>query len=428
VFALLDGNNFYASCERVFRPSLQGRPIVVLSNNDGCVIARSEEAKAIGVKMGHPWFQCRKMVDTHGLVAVSANFTLYGDMSSRMMSLAAGLGPEQEIYSIDECFIGLHGVQGDLTERAWKVRNRIMKWIGLPCGIGIGQTKTLAKLANHIAKDAERKPGSYPAELARVCNLAALSPEQIKDIFKQTDVHEIWGVGRRIGDVLFREGIKTAYDLTRIDIATIRKRWNVTLEKTVRELKGQSCINLEHEAQKKQIACTRSFGHPVTNLEAMAEAVSEFASRAAEKLRQQDSVAGQVYVFIHTSPFRPGKQKSTGATLPMRPTDDSRMIVQSAVNALKSVYADGYEWVKAGVILMDIQDATLHQTEINFDETPTNSRLMQAMDKINLKFGKGTLAIGSTGVTKQVHEWGMKQERRTPNYTTSWEDMPIARA
>ena len=196
MYALVDGNNFYVSCERVFRPSLQGRPVVVLSNNDGCAIARSNEAKELGIKMGAPWFQIKHLEDEAGLVALSANFTLYRDMSDRMMSLAAGLGPTQEIYSIDESFIGLDGVRGDLTERARKIRARINQWVGLPCGIGIAPTKTLSKLANHIAKTAERKPGSYPSDLAQVCNLAALPTSDLDAVLAATDVGEVWGVGR----------------------------------------------------------------------------------------------------------------------------------------------------------------------------------------------------------------------------------------
>ena len=207
MYALVDGNNFYVSCERVFRPSLQGRPVIVLSNNDGCAIARSNEAKELGIKMGAPWFQIRHLEKTAGLVALSANFTLYGDMSDRMMTLAAGLGPTQEIYSIDESFIGLHGVRGDLTRRAHIIRDRILRWTGIPCGIGIAPTKTLAKLGNFIAKTAERKPGSYPEHLATVCNLAALSQGESEAILGATDVGEVWGVGRRIATQLREGGI-----------------------------------------------------------------------------------------------------------------------------------------------------------------------------------------------------------------------------
>jgi DNA polymerase V len=202
MYALVDGNNFYVSCERVFRPSLQGRPVVVLSNNDGCAIARSNEAKALGIKMGAPWFQIRHLEEQAGLVALSANFTLYGDMSDRMMSLAAGLGPSQEIYSIDESFISLQGVRDCHTKRAQVVRDRILQWVGIPCGVGIAPTKTLAKLANYIAKTAERKPGSYPAELAQVCNLATLPQADLDAVLAATEVGEVWGVGRRIGEQL----------------------------------------------------------------------------------------------------------------------------------------------------------------------------------------------------------------------------------
>jgi DNA polymerase V len=288
VYALVDGNNFYVSCERVFRPSLQGRPVVVLSNNDGCAIARSNEAKDLGIKMGAPWFQIKHLEDEAGLVALSANFTLYGDMSDRMMSLAAGLGPTQEVYSIDESFIGLEGVRGDLTERARKIRARINQWIGVPCGVGIAPTKTLAKLANHIAKTAERKPGSYPAELAQVCNLAALPASDLDAVLGATGVGEVWGVGPRIGAQLKEAGIHTVLDLMQLSPSTVRANWSVVLERTVRELQGQPCIGLDDApAAKKEIACTRSFGHAVTELQPLIEAVSEFASRAAVKLRKQ---------------------------------------------------------------------------------------------------------------------------------------------
>lgn len=243
MYALVDGNNFYVSCERVFRPSLNGRPVVVLSNNDGCAIARSNEAKALGIRMGAPWFQIRHMEETHGLVALSANFTLYGDMSDRMMSLAAGLGPTQEIYSIDESFIGLQGVRGDLTQRSHVIRDRIHQWVGIPCGVGIGQTKTLAKLANYIAKTAERKPGSYPAELAQVCNLTALPAQDLDDVLAATLVEEVWGVGRKIAAQLHESGVHTVLALARLDPATVRRRWSVVLERTVRELQGKGTVH-----------------------------------------------------------------------------------------------------------------------------------------------------------------------------------------
>lgn len=431
MFALLDGNNFYVSCERVFRPALIGHPVVVLSNNDGCVISRSEEAKSVGVKMGAPWFQCKTLVQQHGIIALSPNFTLYGDMSNRMMALAADLGPEQEIYSIDECFIGMHGVHGHLVNRAVRVREHILRSTGLPTCIGIGPTKTLAKLANHIAKDAERKPGSYPKKLKQVCNLAALDPDTVAQLLQSTPVQEIWGIGRRISARLKAGGIVNALQLREMDAATVRKIGSVTLEKTVRELRGVPCIELEHAVQKKQIACTRSFGQKVSRLSSLIEAVSEFASRAAEKLRLQRSVAGQVYVFIHTSRHRPGKQCSVGATMPLRPTNSTPAIVQTAVKVLQQLYRPGLAWAKAGVVLLDLQDFAVSQGKFEFDTVPSPapaSKLMLAMDAVNSKFGKGTLAIASTGITEPLHDWGMRQERRTPHYTTNWDEMPVVRA
>lgn len=227
MFALVDGNNFFVSCERVFRRSLEGQPVVVLSNNDGCCIARSNEAKALGVKMAQPWHEVRHLEESDGLVALSANFALYGDMSDRMMSIASGLGPTQEIYSIDESFIGLDGVRGDLRERALAVRSRILDWTGIPCGIGIGPTKTLSKLANHIGKTAERKPGSYSPEHAQVCDMSKLSHDQIDALLGATPVGDVWGVGRRIGAQLVEGGVATALDLARLDppASSVDGRW-----------------------------------------------------------------------------------------------------------------------------------------------------------------------------------------------------------
>ena len=432
MFALVDGNNFYVSCERVFRPSLNGRPVVVLSNNDGCAIARSNEAKALGIKMGAPWFQIRHMEDSDGLVALSANFTLYGDMSDRMMSLAAGLGPTQEIYSIDESFIGLQGVRGDLTKRAHAIRARINQWVGIPCGVGIGQTKTLAKLANHIAKTAERKPGSYPAELAQVCNLAALPPQDLDDVLATTLVEEVWGVGRKLAAQLHEGGVHTVLDLARLDPATVRRRWSVVLERTVRELQGMQCIDLDDApAPKKQIACTRSFGQAITELVPLVEAVSEFASRAAEKLRQQGGVASQLLVFCHTSPFRPGPRFNRSIVVPLRrPTADTGELVSAAAASMRRIYKPGYKMAKAGVMLLDLVPGGVLQGEVDLEEKDhrDRTRLMVALDALNQRYGKGTVHSANTGGTNKRQAWVMKQERRTPQYTTRWEDVPVAKA
>ncbi|MEQ6473833.1 Y-family DNA polymerase [Comamonas sp. wu1-DMT] len=432
MFALIDGNNFYVSCERAFRPALQGIPVVVLSNNDGCAISRSDEAKALGVKMGQPFFQLLDLVEHKGLVCLSPNFELYGDMSDRMMSLAAGLGPTQEIYSIDESFIGdLDGVR-DLTRRAFAIRARILRWTGIPTCVGLAPTKTLAKLCNHVAKDSERKPGSYPAELQRVCNWAELSEQQRTDILARTAASEVWGVGRRISAQLAEQGVLTALDLARLPAQVARDGWSVVLERTVRELQGVSCISLETApAAKKQIACTRSFGHPITTLPPLIEAVSEFATRAAEKLRAGGLRAGALHVFVHTSPFRPGRRfYETAVTQLQPPSSDTKALVNAAVHGLRSIYQPGYQLSKAGVLLQDLCPATIQQGNLLFEEPGRDqSKLMEAMDKVNKRFGKGTVHVASTGVPELDESgWRMRQERRTPRYTTNLDEIPIARA
>ena len=432
MFALIDANNFYVSCERVFRPSLEGIPVVVLSNNDGCAVARSNEAKALGIKMGQPWFQIKHFADSHGLVALSANFALYGDISDRVASLTAGFGPHQEIYSIDESFIDITGIRGDHVDRGKRLRERILQWTSIPCGIGIGQTKTLAKLANHVAKTSERKPGSYPPHFAQVCNLALLTKTELEEVFQATEVGEVWGIGRRISAQLNAGGIFTVQDLMRLDSATIRARWSVVLERTVRELQGTSCIAFEDmPANKKEIASTRSFGHPVQELYQLVEAVTEFATRTCEKLRKQDGHTAQVMVFIRTSPFRKNdKQFSRSITVPLRrPTCDTRLVVQASVMGLKSIFKEGFNYAKAGVMLLELQPSSQVQHELDLDEPePDQSKLMITMDKLNQKYGKGTLIVGSAGVEGDKREWSMRQERRTPAYTTCWQDMPIVRA
>lgn len=431
MFALVDGNNFYVSCERAFRPALKNRPVVVLSNNDGCAIARSNEAKALGIRMGAPWFECRQLAEEHGVVALSANFVLYGDMSDRMMSVAAGLGPGQEIYSIDESFIDMAGVKGDLTMRAQRVRERVLQWTGIPTGIGIATTKTLAKLANHIAKSADRKPGSYPAELARVCNLSSLPAADLDAVLQATDICEVWGVGRRIADQLNQSGVHNVLDLARLDPATVRRGWSVVLERTVRELQGQQCITLDEQpSPKKEIAFTRSFGGAVTELEDLVAAVTRFASGAAVKLRAQGSKAGQLQVFAHTSAFRPGPKYSRSLILPLRrPTDDTVVLVNAAVRGIEAIYRPGFNFAKAGVMLLDLQDGSVEQAELDLEpEAPPRGQLMDALDKLNDRYGRGTVTVASAGVKGPQRDHEMKQKLLTPQYTTCWEDLPVAKA
>lgn len=433
MYALLDGNNFYVSCERVFRPSLQGKPVIVLSNNDGCAIARSNEAKALGIRMGTPFHEVRKALPDAGVVALSANFTLYGDMSNRMMAIAAGLGPRQEVYSIDECFVGLHGMGGDLRDRALRLRERLLQWIGIPCGIGIAPTKTLAKLANHIAKEAERRPGAaYPAELARVCDLGRVGC--LDELLAATGVADLWGIGRQLSQQLAEEGIGNALALARADAAALRRRFGVVVERTVRELQGVSCLAVDDvPAARKEVSCTRAFGEAVTALEPLEQAVSEYAARAAFKLRQQNSQAGQVLVFIHTNPFRRReRQYARSITLPLRrPSADTAALTATALRGLRSIWKAGYRIHKAGVILLDLQDAAVVQGELELDgdeRWPQGDRLMATLDRLNDRYGRGTVHLASAGLGGDRRSWTMKQQWRTPQYTTCWEDLPVARA
>ncbi len=432
MYALVDGNNFYVSCERVFRPDLNGRPVVTLSNNDGCAIARSNEAKALGIRMGAPWFQIQHLQKDAGLVAFSANFALYGDMSRRMMRVAAGLGPFQEIYSIDESFIGLQGVSGDLGLRSRTYRDSILRWTGIPCGVGIGATKTLAKFANYIAKTTERQPGRYPANLARVCNLATLPRADLEALMAATDVGEVWGVGRQIGRQLKEAGVNTVLDLTRLSPSLVRTRWSVVLERTVRELQGEPCLRLDETLPaKQQIACARSFGRPVTELNALIEAVSTFVSRAAEKLRQQRCLAGKVQVFAHTSPFREGPGYSQSLIIPLRrPTSDTRWLIHAAVKGITQIYQPGFEFAKAGVMLLDLISDTHGQHELDFEDHAPLERvgLMTSFDAINTRFGQGTVHMARTGMAQADRQWVMCQAKLSPSYTTCWSDLLRVRA
>jgi len=435
MLALVDINNAYCSMERVFRPDLRRVPLVVLSNNDGCAVARSDEARALGVKMGQPFFQFRHLQEEAGLIALSANFGLYGDMSDRFMSLAAGLGPEQEVYSIDETFISLAGVPGDLVGRSRVLRARILQWLGLPSSIGIGPTKTLAKFANHVAKAAERKPGSYPPEHAQVCHLGALPPQRLEELLEATQVGDVWGVGPRIEEQLRAAGITTAGQLAKLDATTALVNWSVVLERTVRELQGTPCIAFEDApAPRQQIASTRSFGAPVQELEPLIQAISEFATRAAEKLREQQGHTARVVVFIRTSPFRRrDAQFSRSTVVPLRrPCADTATIVSAAIQGLKSIYQPGYNYAKAGVMLVELQPAAEGQLELGLeDDEPLRdrARLMQALDAINDRYGKGTMKLGSAKARLAPQAtWETKVERRTPGYTTDWAAMPVARS
>ena len=385
------------------------------------------------MRMGHPWHEIRHLEHQAGLVALSANFALYGDMSDRMASLVAALGHRHEVYSIDESFVDLSGIRGDMTERAHAIRARVLQWVGIPCGVGIAHTKTLAKLANHVAKTTERKPGSYPSKLAQVCNLAQLPREDLDAVLDSTDVGEVWGVGRKITAQLKVAGIETVLDLARLDPATVRRRWSVVLERTVRELQGMPCIGLDDQPPpKKEIACTRSFGQPVSGLADLEQAVSTFASMAAQKLRRQSSHTAYVLVFIHTSPYRKGPQYARSITVPLlRATSDTVPVVNASLAGLRRIYRSGYAFIKAGVMLLDLHSAKLRQGELDLEpleaQDCARERLMGVLDELNQRYGRGTLKLASAGVEAlgERASWAMRQERRSPAYTTCWDDMLV---
>lgn len=420
-FALVDGNNFYVSCERVFNPSLEGKPVVVLSNNDGCAVARSAEVKALGIRMATPWFQMQDLAKKHGIIALSSNYTLYADMSNRMMSVLRQFSPQQEIYSIDECFLGLDGFKRDLTTYGQEIRQQVRCWTGIPVCVGIGSSKTLAKLANHVAKKQPQWNG--------VCNLSAMPEEERDQLMASIEVGEVWGVGRKLREQLTAMNISTVLALKQADTAVIRRRFSVVLERTVLELRGISCMELEAIApSKQQIVCSRSFGQPVLHLAELREAVSSYATRAAEKLRRQSSIAGAIHVYITTSPFREkDPQYSQGITIPLpQSTDDTLKLIHAVQWGLKRIYRPGYRYAKAGVMLMDIGPVgSRQQTLFTHDEAGNRSaKLMQALDSINRKMGKDTLFLASSGIGKG---WRMKQGNKSPCYTTSWGDLAEVR-
>jgi len=418
--ALIDGNNFYVSCERVFNPALEGRPVVVLSNNDGCVVARSAEVKALGVKMGTPWFQLKDQARKHGILALSSNYALYADMSSRMMSVLGSYSPQQEIYSIDECFLGLDGFPpAELAAYGQRIRQQVKQWVGLPVCVGIAATKTLAKLANHCAK-------KNLAGREGVCDFGRMSVPQMDALLDRIGIGEVWGVGRRLTEKLTRRGITTVKQLRDADTKTLRREFSVVLERTVLELRGIACVELEEAApNKQQIICSRSFGRYVYSLDELNEAVAGYLARAAEKLRYQGSLAGALQVYVRTNPFNPDHpQYQRGLTLPLpQATSDSVVLTRAALWALKRLYKPGYAYQKAGVMLLDLSDAATPQGCL-FTGHRDNTTLMQVMDRVNRQWGRGTLKLAAEGVQQG---WRMRRQRMSPAYTTNWNELARVR-
>ncbi|MGY2970410.1 DNA polymerase V [Pantoea sp. PA1] len=420
MFALVDVNSFYASCETVFRPDLRGKPVVVLSNNDGCVIARSAEAKALQIPMGAPYFKLKNDFRRHNVQVFSSNYALYADMSNRVMTTLEDMAPAVEIYSIDEAFMCLDGMQRltSLDDLGRKVRARIKQETHLTVGVGIAQTKTLAKLANHAAKKWSKTGGVLDfSNIDRQKKLLALVP-----------VEDVWGVGRRISKKLNAMGITTAKDLAEQSTYIIRKHFNVVLERTVRELRGEPCLELEEFAPtKQQIVCSRSFGSRITEYMDMRQAVCAFAERAAEKLRKERQYCKQIAVFVRTSPHAEGEvfygNQANGKLL--TPSNDTRDIIRVAMDALDQIWLDGHRYMKAGVMLGDFFSQGVSQLNL-FDEyrpQPNSEALMRVVDGLN-QSGKASLFFAGQGIEKS---WAMKREMLSPAYTTRFADLPVVK-
>ena len=419
--ALIDCNNFYVSCERVFNPALKRKPIIVLSNNDGCVIARSQDVKNLGIKMGVPWFRVQNFAKRHKIIVFSSNYTLYADMSNRMMKIISEFGPNQEVYSIDECFLDLSGFKHlGLTDYGQSIRSTINRLVGLPVCVGVGASKTLAKLANHLAKKRLVLDG--------VCDLNTIKRDALDFLFSKIEVKEVWGVGRRIEKKLAKYGVNTVLDLKRSSPQVIRKRFSIVMERTVRELNGEYCIPLgEITPPKKQLVCSRGFGTPVSSLSELNEAVITYTTRVAEKLRCQRSVAAMVYVFIQTNPFKEKDQQyNSGRLVPLtKPTNDTRKLISAALGGLQNIYKPGFSYKKAGVLLDGLLPSNQYQKDL-FDDRGSQEHsesLMQAIDGINNKMGSGTIKFTGEGLEKH---WRAKAEKKTQCYTTSIDEIPVA--
>ncbi len=419
-YALVDCNNFYVSCERVFNPYLRGIPVVVLSNNDGCAVARSNEAKQLGIAMGEPYFKIERLCDQKGVAVLSSNYGLYADLSARVMSVIADEVPAYEIYSIDECFVDLSGIPGDLAARCRALRKMVAMWTGIPVSVGIAPTKTLAKLANRLAKKSTKANG--------VVDLAG-RVDLTETALKRVEVGDVWGVGRRFAERLGSFGIRTAFDLAEREDRWLRHEFGIVLVRTATELRGEPVHNLETQPQPRQsCTCSRSFGTPTADIEAVAAAISEFAQAAAERLRHEGMVAGHLQVYAYTNRFRKdGVQGVLSSSRPLTPpTADSARIVRTALALIRSCHGpEGCEWSKAGVLLTDLYYADRVQADLfSVVDTRKSTALMKAIDGVNARFGRRSVGFGPS--TDEAG-WQMRRDSLSPSWTTKWSDIPRVR-
>ncbi len=416
-FALVDCNNFYASCERVFEPRLLGRPIVVLSNNDGCVVARSQESKAIGIAMGVPLFQIREIVKQHRVVVRSSNYALYGDMSERVMTILSASAPGHEIYSIDEIFLDLERLAvPDLSAWCRSLRQRVRQCTGIPVSIGVGQTKTLSKVANKMAKASSDDDGVF-----------IITAENGKDVLQKMPVGDVWGIGRRWSKMLNSRGIETALDLRDAQDGWIRQHMGVVGLRTVYELRGTSCHDLEKTAPDKQTTCcSRTFARASSDKHQVQNAVLSYAERAGEKIRRAGQVCRVVQVFIRTDRHDENTQPFSASSLEalMTPSNDSRVIVAAALRVFQHIWRAGIPYRKAGVLLLDLSPAKDVMPSLFDDRLSGSDPLMKAVDKMNDRFGRGAVGLG---LSAKNAKWRMRQQNLSPRYTTRWQDIPRAR-
>ena len=416
--ALVDCNSFYVSCERLFNPSIIKKPVVVLSSNDGCVISRSTEAKILGIKMGEPYFKVEKIVKKNNVKVFSSNYSLYGDISRRVMKTLKQFSPQIEIYSIDEAFLNLSSVKDeDLLEHGNKIRKTVLKWTGIPTSIGIATTKTLSKAANHIAKK----------EKSGIINL--INSKQIDKLLAEIKINDVWGVGRQLTKFYITNGISTAYQLKNTANSWVKKNTNVFGSRTAMELKGVSCISLEPYQEKRKNCCvSRSFGKKVTKLEELKESITTHCLNVAEKIRVDNQTAKKVTVFIRTSPFQKDKNyyaNSKDIDLPIK-TNDSIELVKQALVALRYIYRKGYKYQKAGIILSGLNDINIYKknlfSSINSEEK--RKKLMKAIDYTNIKYGRQTLSIAQAGLKKK---WNIKKQHSSKIDTACFDFLPVVR-
>jgi len=416
--ALVDCNSFYASCERIFNPKLLGKPIVVLSNNDGCIITRSAEAKALGIKMGEPYFKAKKIIEKNNVEVFSSNYSLYGDISQRVMEILLGFSPDVEIYSIDEAFLSFKGFKNyELSKYCKYIKKTINQWVGIPVSIGIGSTKTLSKIANHLAKKNEEYEG--------ICFLK--EKKFIDEALNITEIGEVWGIGKRMSNFLRKNNVYTAKQFTHLNRNWVRKNMGLFGEKTQLELQGVSCLGIGLTTTSKKSCCvSRSFSRPIEKVEELKESIANYGSRVAEKIREENLIAQSMSVFILTNYFnRREKQYSNSIKLQLDyPTNNSMLIVKRAVQGIDRIFKQGYRYKKAGIILYELHNSSSVRGLLDYDRSRSES-LMKSFDEINYRYGSSTLKIAAEGVQEN---WCMQRKKISPCYTTRFNEIMVVKS